>query len=157
MSAPVRARVIALGQPSAGDDGVGVAVLAALRARALPPDVELSHLSDATALVSLLDSPVPIILVDAVLASPAGQVVELGPDELASSEPLRMSSHGLGITEAIGLARALSDGADVAPVRIVAITIKRPERYGHGLSDEALAAVPVAAARVLSLLETDHA
>ena len=46
----MRARVIGLGQAAAGDDGVGLAVLDALRARGVPADVELVRATEDVAL-----------------------------------------------------------------------------------------------------------
>lgn len=153
----MRVRVIGLGQAAAGDDGVGGAVVRALRERGTHHEIEIHELAEASALVALLTPDVPVILVDAVLGAPAGQVVELNPAELELHAPLRLSSHGLGVVEAIDLARVLNDGADLPPLRIVAVTIARPEQYGHGLSPAVAAAVPLAAERVLSLLESSHA
>ena len=153
----MRARVIGLGQSAAGDDGVGVAVVHALRERGLPIEIEVHQLAEPSALIALLDSAAPVILVDAVLGERAGEVVELSAEELASRAPLRLSSHGLGVSEAIGLARILNDGGDLPAIRIVAVTITRPDRYQHGLSPEVAAAVPRAAERVLSILEVDRA
>lgn len=150
------ARVIGLGQAAAGDDGVGVAVVRALRGRGLPIGVEVHNLSDPSALVALLDANVPVVIVDAVLGLPPGEVVELTPDELATRAPLRVSSHGLGITEAIELARVLNVGKDLPVVRIVAVTIARPHGYSCGLSPEVQAAVPVAAERILAIAGGDH-
>lgn len=147
-----RARVVGLGQPAAGDDGVGAAVVQALQERSLPRGVEVRHLSEPSALVELLDANVPVVIVDAVLGAPAGEVVELGVAELAARAPRRVSSHGLGVAEAAELAGALSDGKEPASIRVVAVTIARPDSYGRALSPEVAAAVPRAAARVLELL-----
>lgn len=153
----MRARVIGIGQRAAGDDGVGLAVLSALRERAVPSGVELLEVADPTALVELLNARVPIILVDAVLGSPEGEVVERLPEELAERPSLRLSSHGLGLLEAIELARTLGGGQISSPIRIVGITIARPECYRQGLSPEVAAAVTRAAQRVLSLVEVCRA
>ncbi|MCK6470914.1 MAG: hydrogenase maturation protease [Planctomycetes bacterium] len=153
----MRARVIGLGQSAAGDDGVGVAVVHAFREHGPPSGVEIHHLRDPSALAALLDANVPVVIVDAVLGSPSGAVVELTPEDLATRAPLRVSSHGLGITEAIGLARVLNAGADLPVIRIVAVTIARPIGYQDGLSAEVAAAVPRAAERVLQILGVDHA
>lgn len=153
----MRARVIGLGQSAAGDDGVGVAVVHALREHGPPSGVEVHHLSDPSALATLFDANVPVVIVDAVLGSPPGEVVELTPEDLAARAPLRVSSHGLGIAEAIGLARVLDAGVDLPLIRVVAVTIARPAGYQDGLSAEVAAAVPRAAARVLDLLGVDHA
>ncbi len=145
-----RVRVIGLGQAAAGDDGVGLEVLRALRQQTLPRGLELHAISDPSALVPWLEDGAPLILVDAARKDPPGQVLELSPEELAAcASPL--SSHGLAVADAIELARALA-GGHLPPLRIVAITIARPERYGEGLSREVAQAVPAAAARVLALI-----
>ena len=148
MSEPISRRVLAFGEPTAGDDAAGPAVLAALRGHGVPPGTALGHLRDPSALVTLLDDPLPTIVVDAVLAPPAGRVLDLSPDDLAAGIRERSSSHGLGVARAIGLARVL--GADLEHLRIVAITIDAPR--GEGLSEPVAIAVPVAALHVLRLL-----
>jgi hydrogenase maturation protease len=145
-------RVIAMGQPAAGDDGVGFVVLDRLRHEGVPADVELVRADEDTALVSLLETPHPVVIVDAVLGSPPGVVVELAPAELAAREVTAVSTHGLGVAQAIALARVVASG-DVTPsIRIVGITIERPARYVHALSPAVAAAVTPAAARVRALL-----
>ena len=111
----VRTRIVGMGQKVAGDDGVGIAVLDELRRRRVPEGTELVHLADPMDLIPLLEAEERIVLVDAVLASPPGVVVELGPEELSSQAPQPASSHGMGAAEAIELARALSPGAVVPP------------------------------------------
>jgi hydrogenase maturation protease len=145
-------RVIGLGQAAAGDDGVGLAVLRLLRKRALPSEVELLGVAEPSALVSLLAVDTPVILVDAVLGSAVGEIVEFGIEDLSECALLQVSSHGLGVFEAIELARVLHDG-QVAAIRIVAVVITRPESYQEHLSPEVSAAVPRAAERVLSLIK----
>ena len=72
----MRARVIAFGQAAAGDDGVALVVLERLRERGVPAGVELVHAGEDVALVSLLSTPVPVILIDAVLGTPCGAVLD---------------------------------------------------------------------------------
>jgi hydrogenase nickel incorporation protein HypA/HybF len=145
---------VGLGQGAAGDDGVGLAVLHALEERAHPDDVELLWLPEPSALLPLLDTPVPVVLVDAVLGARPGEVLVLDPEDLAAKTPKRLSSHGLGVGEAIRLARALAGDRALPESRIVAVTIARPERYARGLSPEVAAAVPNAVDRVLALLSS---
>ena len=145
-----RLQIIGLGQALAGDDGVGLAVLHALRAQPLPSDVELLTIADPSALVDLFASDTAILLLDAVLGEPAGEIAELTPEALSARPPLSVSSHGLGIPQAIGLARALAEGGPMATIRIIAVTIARPERYARGLSPAVAAAVPRAMQRVLA-------
>jgi hydrogenase maturation protease len=140
-----------MGQTVAGDDGVGIAVLDELRRRRVPEGTELLHVASPMDLVALLGEDTRVLLVDAVLASPPGVVVDLGAEELSRSAAPPTSSHGLGAAQAIELARALSPGAG-ATVRVVAVTIGRPDRPGVGLSPAVAAAVPRAADHVLALL-----
>jgi hydrogenase maturation protease len=147
------ARVIGLGQRTAGDDGVGLAVLEALARRGVPAGVELVQAAEESALVDLVETPLPVVLVDAVLGTPAGEVVTLAPEELESHRRGPVSTHGLGVPRALALARAVA-GARVAPaIHVVGITIARAEPYGPGLSPAVAAAVPRAAERVLALVE----
>jgi hydrogenase maturation protease len=146
------ARVVALGQPAAGDDGAGCAVLEALRERGVPDGVRLERLPEPSALVPLLAEPGALIVLDAVVGPPPGQVLVLSPEELARKRLQAVSSHGLGVAEALELGRALASGSRSPPVRLIAVAIPPPERHRLGLSPEVAAAVPEAAARVLELL-----
>ena len=148
------ARVVGIGQEVAGDDGVGLADLDELQRRPVPAGTRLVRLADPMDLVSLLESSgeTRVVLVDAVLGSPAGAVLELSPAELSSQAPQPASSHGLGAARAIALARALSPDGAASRVRVVAVTIHAPGRYRAGLSPEVAAAVPQAADRILRLL-----
>ncbi|MFT3772165.1 MAG: hydrogenase maturation protease [Minicystis sp.] len=143
--------VIGIGQRTAGDDGVGLAVLDAIRARGLPRGVELVAAAEGSALVPLIASAGRVVLVDAVLAAPPGRVLDLAPADLAAGEAASISTHGLGVGQAIELARITDPGGVAAEIQIVAVTIDRPPRGAIGLSPAVAAAVPRAAARVLSL------
>jgi hydrogenase maturation protease len=147
-----RVRVIALGQPCAGDDGFGPAVLEHLRELAAPDRLELIHVTDATALVPLLATDAPVLLVDAVLGDPPGRILEIAPDELAGAGFQPVSSHGLDVAAAIRLARVLHRQEISPRIRIVGVTIARPLREHDGLSSVVAAAVPRAAERILALL-----
>lgn len=147
----MRALVIGLGQPAAGDDGVGVAVLDALRAAGAPDGVTLAHVADPAALVDLLAAGVPAVLVDAVAGGAPGEVREVAPEDLAAGTAA-CSTHGLDVAQALALARALHPGR-ARPVRIVGIGIARPSRPALGLSPAVAAAVPRAVARVRAMLE----
>jgi hydrogenase maturation protease len=147
-----RARVIGIGEENAGDDGVGLAVVRYLRERGVPAGVELLTIPEASALIPLLATPAPVVLVDAVLAAPPGAVFDLAPEAL---DPGRgsTSSHLLTIPQAIALTRALAGDAFATSLRIVAVTIERPRGYRWTLSPAVAAVIPGAAARVLALLE----
>jgi hydrogenase maturation protease len=145
-----RARVIGLGQALAGDDGVGLAVLEWLGAAGVPDGVELVSACDESALLALLETPAPVVLVDAILGGRPGEVVELGPEDLATERSGPVSTHGLGVARTIALARVLG-AAHPASVRLVGVTVARPGA-GAGLSAPGAAAVPYAAARVRALV-----
>jgi hydrogenase maturation protease len=148
-------RIIGLGQALAGDDGAGSAVLRALRTQRLPQDIELLEIADPSALVELCESAAAILLLDAVLGKPAGELVELSVEALSARAPAGVSSHGLGVTQALGLARALAGDRAFPAVRIIAITIEKPERYARELTPAVAAAVPRAVQRVLARV-TEH-
>lgn len=150
------ARVVGLGQRAAADDGVGLAVIDALRARGVPDGVELHACAEASALVELLRTRAPVVLVDAVVGAGApGEVVALDPDRIDARGPTPLSTHGMGVVEALAIARALYP-AEVSPrVSVVGVAIEPPGRYSPELSPAVARAVPRAAARALSLLAGD--
>lgn len=144
-------RVIAMGQAAAGDDGVGFAVLDRLRHDGVAADVELVRADEDAALVDLLRTRQAVVIVDAVLGVPTGQVVDLQPDDLAAQGLTPVSTHGLGVVQAIALAHAVAADEITPTIRIVGITIERPDRYAQVLSPAVAAAVAPAAARVRAL------
>ncbi|WP_437944169.1 hydrogenase maturation protease [Sorangium sp. So ce281] len=126
-------RIIGLGQRAAGDDAAGLAVLEALRRRGLPDDAEVVEARDATALVSLLQTPSTVVVVDAVLASPPGEVLDLSPSDLAAGAPVPISTHGLGVGQAIDLARITAPDRLSPDIRIVGVSIgMMPHQRGSG-------------------------
>jgi hydrogenase maturation protease len=144
-----RARIVALGQTAAGDDGVGFAVLEALRRDGVPEGVELVGVAEPTALIPLLDAVAHVLLVDAAVgAGEAGEVLSLPATALETRRPRLLSSHGVGVAEAVALARALSPEAATTEVWVVAVCIDRPGELRHGLSPAITRAVPCAVAAV---------
>jgi hydrogenase maturation protease len=176
----VRTRVIAIGQRSAGDDGVGPAVLDHLTRSAghtgprdaapgEPPGpgdsaesleganvrrgVDFFEADDAVDLISLLQCSGAVILIDAFVGEdPPGTVREIS-GEINDEEPKALlSSHGMGVRLAIALARTLSPEQVTASIRIVGISIALPTGHSPGLSPAVARAVPVAAGTVMSVL-----
>jgi len=147
------ARVIGLGQITAGDDGVGLAVLDRIRQMGPPEGTELVAARDATALVELLQTERRVVVVDAVVGYPrVGEVLEFPEKVLAPGQggPRSLSTHGVSLQQAVGLARMTSCGVMAPEIVLVAVAIAPPERYTTGLSPEVQAAVPVAARVVLA-------
>lgn len=144
-------RIIGLGQRAAGDDGVGLCVLDALAANP-PAGVELHPVADPARLVELLQGAERVVLVDAAVgAGPAGGVLALGLDELADAPLSPVSTHGIGVRQALELARVLAGGA-LPEVVLLAVAIEPPSGYATELSGPVARAVPVAAAKVRELL-----
>jgi hydrogenase maturation protease len=146
-------RVIGLGQSAAGDDAVGFAVLALLRRWGVPARVEVMEAGDPSALIALLETPHRVIVVDAVVGHPrVGEVLELTeeawPTALSEARPL--STHGVGLLQAVELARVVATGAIAPEIVLVGVAIAPPQRYTRGLSSAVQAAVSVAARSVLA-------
>ena len=109
MSDPPRRLVVGVGNPDRGDDGVGRLVARLLRDR-VPADVHVAeHGGDAAGLISLLQDADCVFLVDAAVSgTPPGTIHRVDCAAAGTLPPASgMSSHGLGVAEAIALARAL--------------------------------------------------
>lgn len=152
--APVR--IVCLGQTEAGDDGAGLAVFAALRRGHTPAGTEIVAIADASALIELLAGPELVVIVDAVLATPAGAVIELPPEALATAGGARVSSHGVGVAQAIELARIAAHPAPLPAIRIVAIAVDRSQLQRRGLSPAVAAAVPHVLERLAALVDRER-
>jgi hydrogenase maturation protease len=147
-----RALVVGLGQPAAGDDGVGIAVVVRLRAEGVLEGVAYETAAEASALVERLQTGVPVIIVDALVGSgKPGDVVVLDAERLAGDvRPL--STHGISVAQAIVLARALAPAAVSPMIRVVGIVIATAEVGDAALSPRIAAAVPKACAKVHELI-----
>ena len=140
--------VVGLGLEMAGDDGVGPAVLARLRADG-DAGAHLLVLAEPVALLHRLEGVGHLVVVDALRsADQPGSVQVVDVDDVVPG-PGRSSSHGLGLAEVLRLAAALS----VRPSRcsVVGVTGRR-FAPGSGMSAEVAAAIGPAAARVRALL-----
>lgn len=145
-------RVIGLGEPMAGDDGAGLAVVRHLRREGVPSGVELIEARDATAVLAALEGAARVVVVDAVLGGgPPGSVLALTPESLASGGVRPVSSHGVSLGESLSIARILfPDAWD--RVRVVGIAIDEARPLTGGLSPAVEASIPVAAAKAVELL-----
>ncbi|MBO0711305.1 MAG: hydrogenase maturation protease [Acetobacteraceae bacterium] len=148
----LRVAVIGIGNSGRGDDAVGRAVAARLR-RTMHLDVTVAEADgEATELLGLLDGVDRVFMIDACLSgAPAGTVHRF--DIAAGEMPLPaspISSHGMGLAEALELARAL----DQLPPHCIVYAVE-------GLSFETgadLSAPVVAAAhRVVDCLKAELA
>lgn len=101
-----RTLVAGLGNELRGDDAAGLLAARAIRALLLENvDVE-EHSGDVVALAESMARHAEVVVVDAVVSgAPPGTLCELNPDGAVTRA--RSSSHGLGVSEALALARAL--------------------------------------------------
>jgi len=144
-----RARVIGLGQPAAGDDGAGIAVIVRLRAEGELEGVFYETVSDTSALVERLGTAVPIIVVDALVGGGRpGDVVVIDGERVSGS----ISRHGDSVSQAIELARALAPEQVSPIIRLVGIVIEKGQVRDGALSPSIAAAVPTACAVIHDLL-----
>jgi hydrogenase maturation protease len=146
-----RRLVIGVGNPDAGDDGAGIAVARRLSRRndAAGIDTAVST-GEATAVMAAWTGFDDVVVVDACRgAGPPGSVHAFSTEDLdryvAVAARRCGSTHGLGVTEAIGLARAVG----ALPCRVLILAIEgRAFGVGEALSPE----VDRAAHEVVALL-----
>ncbi|WP_433613146.1 hydrogenase maturation protease [Prescottella agglutinans] len=140
--------VIGLGNEYRRDDGLGPAVVRALRGR-LPGGAEVAAVADTVDLLTAWDRARLAVVVDLVLRTPPdpGRLHRLtvdGPDTVGTP-----GGHGTDVAAALALARILG----TAPGRVVLYTVEGVDvRAGVGLSPAVRRAVPAAAAAVASEL-----
>lgn len=149
MSAPL---VIGVGHPDRGDDAIGPLVIDAVHAAR--PDLDVARLADPLALIDVVDGRDLAVVVDgAVTGSALGavRVFEAGESPLPSRPAFpTTSSHGLSLSDAIELARAVG----ALPSRLAVVTVEVGSvTLGEPAQQSVLAAVARAATEVVSLLE----
>ena len=146
--------VIGIGNEFRRDDGAGPAVLARLRGR-VPGGVGLlvSDGEPAGLIEAWAGAPLAVI-VDAVRAEPSvpGRLHRLVLHEAGTAEVRPVSSHGLGLDSAIGLARAL----DRMPGTLVLHAVEAADLgQGPGLTPAVAAVIDALAEAVLRDLTSD--
>lgn len=148
------ALVICVGNPYRRDDGVGLAVMAAL------PDAvrAIEATGEPTELLNLWSGEPRVVLVDAMStgAAPGTVHVMVCRDGRWDTAPpsSSASTHGLGVAEAVGLGHALGE----LPADIVLVGVEVADTaQGVGLSAPVAAAVRVAAVRAAEAAATGSA
>ncbi len=139
--------VIGIGNLDRGDDGVGRAVARALR-DLVPPETEVVETDgDATTLLALLEDTVRAVVIDASASGAPPGTIRRFDVGIRALPHLRgsMSTHGMGLEEAIELARALGS---VPPVCLVYAIEGASFDTGATLSPAVAAAIIEVAARV---------
>jgi hydrogenase maturation protease len=140
--------VIGIGNEFRRDDGAGPAVLARLHGR-VPAGVELL-VSDGepTRLIEAWAGAPLAVIVDAVRTEPAvpGRLHRLVLYQAGAAEVRPVSSHGLGLDSAIGLAHAL----DRMPGTLIVHAVEAADLgQGPGLTSAVAAAIETLADAVL--------
>ncbi|GHC89769.1 hydrogenase maturation protease [Streptomyces flavofungini] len=145
MKERTRIAVVGVGNDYRHDDGVGWAVVGRLRERAaarpLPPGTALATCDgDPGRLISLWEHAELALIVDAAHTHPGspGRVHRIELDSARLAQPPTTSSHGLGLGEAVELARVL----DRLPGRLVVYAVEGADcSLGTGLSHAVAEAV----------------
>jgi hydrogenase maturation protease len=146
-------RVIGCGNPDAGDDAAGLLALAAAREEleALR-GVEVVARAAPLEVVHLLEGADVVLVVDAIRTPgggrSAGELVraETGPQGLPAEIRSSLSSHGIGVAEAVGLAAAVG-----AAPRVLVLGVEAGEAVAGGpLSPAVEGAIPELARRIVA-------
>ena len=139
--------VIGIGNVDRCDDGAGRSVARRLRGR-LPAHIAITELDgEATSLLALLDGADAAILIDACLSDSVPGTVQRFD---AAQSPLpsarfNLSTHGLGLAEAIELARSRGQ---LPPSCVVYAIEAGSLEQGRTLTAAVAAAVDIVATRV---------
>jgi hydrogenase maturation protease len=148
-----RAQIIGIGQDTAGDDGVGLAVTRWIVAQGLSEGISVIEQAEPSALITQFHSGAEcVILVDAIVdGGESGRVVQIDPGGAGVVESQLFSTHGIGLLDAIALAGMLDKNAMPRRIAIVGVTIAPPTRHRPVLSEAVAAAIPRAAQLALDL------
>jgi hydrogenase maturation protease len=148
--------IIGMGEPSAGDDAVGLAVVERLRAATLPPDVKLAALRDPSELATLLPGLRRALIVDALLDPDHAGEVRLAESGMFLAAP-SPSSHGVDAVTAVELGRTLYGASGFPEISWLTVSIERPSRFSEGLSPTVCGALDRAVQRAMAWLGDEHA
>lgn len=146
-----RTAVIGIGNPDRGDDGAGPALLERLRGQVGRDVALIAHGGEAAALIELLQGATRAYLIDACRSgSPPGTLRRIDAHACALPRDARESStHGLGLAQALELARALA----LLPRRCVVYGIEGGAfAPGAPLSAAVLAAIDTLTERLIAEL-----
>lgn len=123
----MQALVVGVGNRDRGDDGVGPRVVDAVRVRLAHVATYLAH-GDLSDLVMRWEPEQQVIVVDAIVSGrPPGSIVEVNAvEEHLQIDSGLLSSHGVGLAEAVELARVL----DRLPATLTIIGVEA-EQFEH--------------------------
>jgi hydrogenase maturation protease len=141
-----RRLILGCGNPDRGDDAAGVQAVRRLRELGVNAK---EHGGEALSLIEEWSGAREVIIIDAVVtgSAPGGIVKWDARNAPVSREAFRLSTHGLGVGDAVELARALGRLPDV--LMIYGIEAAR-FRIGEPLSPEVASAVEEVAREIAS-------
>ncbi len=144
--------VIGIGHPDRGDDAVGRVVAARLREQRLEGVEVREHDGEATTLIEWLGGADEAILVDAALSDAEPGTVQRFDVATAVLPRARfgLSTHGIGLADAVELARSLGQ----LPRRCIVFAVEaRSFLHGESLSREVEEAVAEVVRRVVEEIQ----
>lgn len=144
-----KAVIVGLGNPYRTDDGVGVAVVRALKADDASPIMEfLESAHGGLPLAQALVGFGRALIVDAAPFLPVGEVslFPLSPEHGSRITGDGGWAHGLGLAQALALLSAA--GEDIPEVWALGVGVPGDPPFGEELSAEVAAAVPKAIVEV---------
>lgn len=142
-------RIIGVGNPLRGDDGVGCACVAHLAGRPLPPGVEAVDAgAGGLALLHLLDDAAGVVVVDAAQMGLAPGTIRRfsGEDLVGEAAAPCLGFHGWGVADTLALARELGR---LPPVVLLLVQAARHD-LGAGLTAAVAGALEEVCARAVS-------
>ena len=148
------ALIVCIGNDLAADDGIGHVIYERLMNRELPSSTRNILLSlGGMTLIEELGGEDLLVVVDAVqFGSSPGTVHTLDWEQLPPATLRPVSGHGIGVREAIEVARKLYPERIPKQVYLIGIEGKCFDQLGGGLSKEVTCAVDSAVNEVLRLL-----
>jgi hydrogenase maturation protease len=144
--------VLGLGNELFTDEGVGVCAARTLGDMALGDVEVLDGGTLGLALLPEIEGRRGLLVLDAVAGDglDAGEVLELGPDELRQPRRLLMSAHQVGVTETLGAAALMG----VTPSLLAAVgMVPYSLATGYGLTPDAQRRLPEMVATALAVLD----
>lgn len=146
--------IVCIGNDLVADDAVGHAIHKVLADTPLPDGTVLKFLGlGGMDLLEVIDGEDLLVVVDAVqLGGSVGTVHLLSWDQLPSMEPRPVSGHGIGVKEAIEVARRLYPERVPGAIRLVGVEGICFNKVGQPLTAEVQQAVPKAVETILRLV-----
>ncbi|MCL2783152.1 MAG: hydrogenase maturation protease [Propionibacteriaceae bacterium] len=121
MAADYQMTVLGVGNPIMADDGIGLALLAAVQAAR--PDDRIEYVDGGTGgmeLIPVVQDANRLLILDAVAGKQPGQVVELTGDQVPRMLSAKLSPHQVGLLDVFTAARLL--GREPSLVKVVGVT-----------------------------------